>query len=722
MITYVINTSENRTFDSDQLFRLAGYKKIHWLNSRLGEVDQCIEYIKNKQGAIESEEFRVAVIVDFFGFDKIRKPYGRNGYASDAGVECSLYLPYIEGYLTDKLFLALEKKELYSSDYEVFYIKGGKLEIIDNLSNLKEQIDQILEPVESSYVETRKGYVKEDKTFYVSEEGKSYTEAEYEQLKVEIDKLNKRLYENLTEKQKSEVLSDLQVAMDELDQLKAQTREVKSIIEEKAYTEFDLYCTPNLSLRYRIDEFPYIINVNKEDGISTRQFFEAFCDRSIKSKKIRRYFYNTSLGGSAAKSAFENLALYLNLIRLYEREDELKEDGVIDVNGINPEQLKDLLLNAWNKIVQAKKVAKENNSLYYSLKNIQKKNSRKKEFTKLTPEEEFSLARAKIVLPDDEKKNSLEKQYSFIMSMGKKEQKIFIDKDKEEFDDILSKYLEKRNDMTEREVEEDFNERIKSGKLETTNQCPPKQECDYVVGQKQDEISRLMEKVLDAEYSVQQFEEEQRAAKKYYEKYLEAKKVLQRGTLGDIIFFILTLAVVLVPYIVLKSITGFNYASVGVVIACCAVFFGLLAVSFMFALLPAIKKMKNMKKLMLECYKDCLAKKKVALSQLRKRYEVDLIDIEECRYEIRQIVYLYKLNIKKNRNVNLHRNKLDEVENCLGTILNNLGIHPVVDNNVRVEREFNVNKPILSYENKIYKIFSLDAIETLLINTEKGVI
>jgi len=31
MITYVINTSENKTFDSEKLFDLAGYNKIRWI-------------------------------------------------------------------------------------------------------------------------------------------------------------------------------------------------------------------------------------------------------------------------------------------------------------------------------------------------------------------------------------------------------------------------------------------------------------------------------------------------------------------------------------------------------------------------------------------------------------------------------------------------------------------------------------------------------------------
>ncbi len=721
MITYVVNTSENRTFDSDQLFRLAGYKKIHWLNVRLDEVDKCVEYIKNKQGAIESEEFRIAIVVDFFGYDKIRIPYGREGYFEDPGVECSLYLPYIEAYLDDKLFYALEKQELFSAGYEVFYIKGGNLELVENMDNLKEQVDEIVFPDEDSFKGINKNYVKENKTVYVSVDGKSYTVEDHDRLKEELKELNNRLYENLSEKEKDEVLEQMQIINDQLDTVRTEKLEVKKVVEENAYTNFRLYCTKNLSLKFDIKAYPYIISLDNGKGISTRQFFEAFYERTIKGKRIRRYFYNTSLGGSPAKAAFENLALYLNLVRLYEREDSFKEDGVVDVNAVDADQLKSLLLNAWNKIVKAKKVAKENNSFYYSLKSIFREAPKKEKKKKETPGEEFTRIRAKVVVPNDAVRDSIDNQFEFIMSMGKKGEKIFIDHDKEEFDQILSKYLEKRNEITEQDMEEDLQDKIKTDRLEKTNQCPPKQELDYVISQKEEEISSLMGKVLDAEYSVQKFENEQKAAKKYYEKYLEAKKVLQRGTIGDIIFLILTLATVIVPYVVAKSITGFTFGTIMTILLCSGTFLGLFILSFLIAVLPSIKKMNKMKRLMFECYKDCLTKKKIALLELRRRYEVDLISIEELRYEIRQILFLYEFNLKKDRNIDKHRKALDNVENCLGTILNNLGVHPIIDNNVIVEREFNMLKPILAHDNKIYKVFSLDAIESLLIKDDKGV-
>lgn len=720
MVTYVINTSENKTFDSDQLFRLAGYKKIHWLNIGLNKIEKCIDYIKNKQGAIESEEFRISVLVDFFGFDKIRKPFGKENYAEDNGVECGLYLPYIEGYLKDKLFYALEKQDLYSSDYEVFYIKNDKIELIDNVDNLKEQTDQIIKPVESTFRERRKNYVKDMEKVYVSSSGDVYTEEEYNKIKSEIEELNKRLYEKLTKKEREETLDKIQDLSDEIDDLKAKTIEVKKVIEEDAYTAFKLYCTEDMSLEFDINEFPYVVNVSKKDGISKRQFFEAFNDRTRKGKKIRRHFYSTSPGGSPAKAAFENLALSLNLVRLYEREDVIKEEGEIEVSAVNAKELKDLLLLAWNKIIQAKKVARENNSLYFALKNIFKDESANQEVKKVSFAENFASVRSKIYIPYNSENDSIEKQYSIIMNMGKKGEKVFLDEDKEEFDAILTEYLKKRNDITEREVEDEFQDRIKTDRLDRTNQCPPKQECDYLVGLKQDEISKLMGNVLEAEYSVQKFEQEQKSAKKYYKKYLEAKKILQRGTVGDIIFLVLTLLTVILPYVISKAIVGFKFNNAIIIVLCSLAFFALFLLSFFISVLPSIKKMNKMKKMMRECYKDCLAKKKIALQELRHRYEVDLIAIEELRYEIRQIVYLYQLNVKKDRNVNVHRNVLDSVEDCLSTILNNLGIHPVIDSNIGVDGEFNIHKPILSYENKVYRVFSLDAIETLLAKNNKG--
>ena len=62
---------------------------------------------------------------------------------------------------------------------------------------------------------------------------------------------------------------------------------------------------------------------------------------------------------------------------------------------------------------------------------------------------------------------------------------------------------------------------------------------------------------------------------------------------------------------------------------------------------------------------------------------------------------------------------LEVVENHLSAMLNNLGVEPTVVRYKDLAQEFNVNKSYMSNENKIYKIFSIDAIENLFVNKER---
>ena len=144
-------------------------------------------------------------------------------------------------------------------------------------------------------------------------------------------------------------------------------------------------------------------------------------------------------------------------------------------------------------------------------------------------------------------------------------------------------------------------------------------------------------------------DQEQKSAKKIYQDYLAAKKILTRNVGGDILFLILTVLIMMVPFIAIKSIVGFTVGTVLAYVLSAGVFAGLFIVSLILTIMPYVRKMKTAKQQMLECYKNCLAKKKVALAQLKRRYEVDLINIEEFRYEIRQISLLYQLNLEKDK-------------------------------------------------------------------------
>jgi hypothetical protein len=110
-------------------------------------------------------------------------------------------------------------------------------------------------------------------------------------------------------------------------------------------------------------------------------------------------------------------------------------------------------------------------------------------------------------------------------------------------------------------------------------------------------------------------------------------------------------------------------------------------------------------------YTDCYIKERYSMSQIRSRYDSDLIYIERTRYEIRQLKYLYEANVAKDANIKRHRDMLEEVEDRLSGILNNLDVIPTLDPEESIYGEFDISKPIRARENKVYKVFSIDTIE-----------
>jgi hypothetical protein len=112
-------------------------------------------------------------------------------------------------------------------------------------------------------------------------------------------------------------------------------------------------------------------------------------------------------------------------------------------------------------------------------------------------------------------------------------------------------------------------------------------------------------------------------------------------------------------------------------------------------------------------YQDAYRKEFDSMVQLRMKYTEDLLFIERTRYELRQLKCLYEANIAKDVTVKLHRELLEELEGKLGSMLNNLDVEPVLDADESISGEFDINKPIRSRENRIYKIFSIETIEKL---------
>ncbi len=640
MLTYVINTSENRTLDSDKLFELTGYNKIRWLNCPLSEVAVCAQHIFEKQNVIGSEEFRIAVLVDFFGFDRIRVPYGRRKYVPETGVDISLYLPFIETYLLDNLIAFLENRELFTSDFEIYYVQNTKLDRYDFLNNEEAQLRQILS--------------------------------------------------GGTPAQTDEVTG---------------SSEPDGNGEDCVYTSFDLYCTENVSLNFDLKSYPY-----GSLEMTFSQFLKAFSDRISEKYDIRRHYYISNYGGGMARAALDSLTLSLYLIYTYEREESSIEDEEIEIGRIDAQTLKDVLINAWTKICLARDMAKGNDSLYYSLKEnirVDEENLQPKTESGMEVLIDFNTGEAASMHPID--------MYEKVCYYHNRTREQIAKDKRAEFDRLMNEYLVNRDSTKQTDVEAEIAQKMNDGSLITTRQFPSKEEYLHIAKQKQEEISARFDNVLSAAYREVDFTEEKNRADVAYKKFCHVKKCMHRNIIGDLIFMILAIAACVGPYILLQlSGAGLpSWYSLSLGIQCAAVFLILFAVALSLQISILALRMKKAKKELRDAYFDAYKKECDSLASIRARYNEDLLYIERTRYELRQLKFLYELNMAKDANVMRHRKMLEELEDHLGSILNHLDIEPILDPEETVSDEFDMTKPIRAKENKVYRIFSLDVIEKL---------
>lgn len=680
MLTYVINTSENKTFDSDRLFDLAGYNKIRWHNCLLSEIKQCAQEIFEKQNILGADRFRIAVLIDFYGFDRVRVPYGRLGFGGESGVDISLYMPYIEAYLMDNLIAYLELRELYAEDFEIYYVQNSKLERYEFVQGAKEQLKQVLG-------------------------GLDVVEGSEEEARLKVEELNKQKEElegdkKSKKKDKSkDGAEDLPVVRydDEVDE-EFVVPEVQDLVQ---YSSFSLYCTPTVSLNFYLKDYPY-----GSTQMTLGQFFEALRDRMGVRSTIRRYYYVTSYGGGKARLAFDTLSLSLYLIRMYEREESFEKDGEIKISRLDANRLKEVLETAWIKVCIASEVAKSNDSKYIALSDN----------LGADYDEVLGTAVAQDTIPLSLGKENLtvEQTYEKICYLAERTPEQVAEDHRKDFDDIMEKYLVSRDETRERNMEIEFEERIHEGALKKTSYCPSKAEFDALVADKQKKISDLFADALDADYISVDFEDEKKNATKIYREYVNAKACLPKKMLGDLIIMLLAMIAVFVPYTVLQLAhygSGINVWLLAINML--ALFAGLYILAAIIRLAPILGKLRKCKEAMNLCYAKCRRKESYSMSKIRHRYEIDLINIERQRYAIRQLKRFYDANVAIDRNIQRHRDMLREVKDRIAGILNNLDVEPIFDPYESVEGEFDVNKPIRSKDNKVYRVFSIETIEAM---------
>lgn len=713
MLTYVINTSENKTFDCDQLFKLVGYSKICWLNYSLDEIEKCAEEICEKQTALGADDFRLAILIDFYGFDRVRNLYGSDGYTPDEmGVDLSLYFPFIEAYVYDHLFSKIRKKELIIKERHIFYIQNGKHDDFNVVSNIVKQLEYILEPDEDCVTDVISYKVPKEE-FLLKRQlenekalaNKDITSDDIEGFK-QLYEEKKRLLENVEsdseiEKRSKALIENLQAAEDlkEKELFEPKTETVYIEIPQKRYSKFNLYCTENLSLSFQMSDYPY----TNERGLTFEEFYRAFKQRECLNHDIKRHYYYASFGSGIAKAAFDNLSLSLYLIKLYEREESMRDNEEVVIGRIDPETLKSMLITAWNKICSARTIALNNSSEYYDIKSLEADRIVDKK-----AEQEEMKVKINHQVANDANKLSVDKMYSEICKICVNNDGEMTADDKIELDSMMSKYLIARDDINESSDDVQFNS-IKDD-IKKVKQCPSKTDYERTIAKKKDRISKILKETMNVEYQNKDYTEQKEQSDKAYTSYLLAKRSLNRALLTDLALWFFMMVVVMVPFIAIKE---FNFTSVMMYLSTAVLFTGIFILAFAIAVIPLVKRLKVASKKVKECYIECRSQQKNALIDYQYRYENELRNIEHLRYDLRNITRLHNHNLAKNKNIEQHRQMLEIVENHLSAMLNNLGVEPVIVKYKDLDNEFNVTKSYMSNENRIYKIFSIETIEGL---------
>lgn len=713
MLTYVINTSENKTFDSDQLFKLVGYNKICWMNYALDEMEKCAEEICEKQTVLGADDFRIAILVDFYGFNRVRNSYGTDGYSPiETGVDLSLYFPFIEAYIVDHLYSNIRKKELVVKEKHIFYIQNGQHDSFNVLSNELKQLEYVLEPDENSVTDVisvpmsktdierriKEEAEREEAEKDITAEEREALLRKYVERKNVLDNVSD--YAALTELQ-DEAISEEQekiIAQEEA-ALSGQQNEVYIKVPQKCYSRFNLYCTRSLSLCFKMSDYPY----TNRKGLSFEEFYRAFKQRESQYSGIKRYHYYASFGSGAAKAAFDNLSLSLYLIKMYEREECFQQSNEVIIDRIDPDKLKSLLITAWNKVCSARTIALNNSSQYYDLKQFLSAT----EPTKAECIKEISSAN-QVQARKKAREMSTEEIYMAICDMAAEDSDKLNQEEKIKLDTYMQGYLSVRDDTKAAIDENEF--LAKREECSKISQCPSRSDYENVIAKKNAAIAEVLKSTMNVEYKNKDFSEQKETADKAYGEYSLSKRSLGSSLFIDIAVWVLAMVVMLVPFMAMNS---FNFTSVTLLIIMGVVLSGIFLSAFLMRTLPLSAKLKSSKKKLRDCFVACKQQQEAALNNYEYRYKTELVTIEHFRYEIRNITRLYEYNLAKNRNIELHRQMLEVVENKLSAMLNNLGVEPVVVRYNDLSEEFDVNKSYMSNDNRIYKIFSIEAIENL---------
>ncbi len=652
MLTYVINTSENKVFDSNLLFELVGYSQIRWKHCSLDKIDLCATEIcaEEKSKILSTGEYRVVVLVDFFGF-----PHTDPAKEETAGEYVELYKGFLEYYLMENLFGTLKQNNIPAKACEIYYIQYVAYEPLAVNRMAAEQTARLFGLAEEEKLLKKQRHQK-------GEDGIVYPRAAESSKKHEMFLLPC-----------SEGV-ELQIDF------------CKKKGQEEDYDEEDEPLTEG-------------------KGMSFYEFFTYFCNHRDDARKFGITVHKPYVTfGDASRAAYDALSLSLYLVHLYERRDDVAPDT--EIRRPDDRVFVDVLRTSLRKVHSARVAALKNDCRYYPL-NVQHK--------KKDPEKAVK-SNKKAAKAKKPPRLTEEAQYLQICRLAGEKGLIETQELQKERDALMKQYLEQRDFARSKEKEEqdaDFVE-IEEDLDIMVEQCPSALEYKNAVDDKKKEIATLLEESLSEDDTMQSFEEEKEEATEIYTAYKKAKACQTRNIIGDTVMLILMLIAMIVPYGLLTfSGKPFTGITVTMYVIAIAMFGGLYVFLFLGHLIRSVGEIRRQRVKLELLYQKCMEKRNKSLDNLRKRYSYDLIEIEELRKDIWEIAARDRKNAEKNHHVELHRAMLERVENQLSGMLNNFGEKPDITLIEDVRDEFKIEKPIAAAENKIYKIFSMDAIDAM---------
>lgn len=665
MHTYVINTSENKKFDSNLLFDLANYNQIQWMWCSLPKIRECAEEIFKKEIIpIPSRDFRVVVLVDFFKYrfaSRTNLGDNANMISDSPGEYVAIYKNFIGQFLLAHLFDHLRKKGMPARECEIYFVQYHN--------------EPTSETNEMRMTQTAQMFDLDPETEIL----KNLTRPA-----VEVEEGGERVTPEAT----------------------------GSAPELPRHSEFVLYCTKDVSLSFP----PPPGKTAGEEGSTFESFYRYYThDRSKELDnfpvKIHPPYVSQRETDNAA--AFDTLSLSLYLIYLYERLDTVSGDPKI--LKPDPAMLKNLIMRSYQNVHQARasiqkscmyfKLDVPDGAVDHMLKESQGQSDDITEAEVKNPKNREEATKG-LTLSED-----VDLLYKDILRFAEMDDSLQSDMNREEMDKLMGAYLSTRDDKRDDSASVDLKRNYPM-----TEDYPSPLELKLAKEEKNKKLQKLLSLALDADYVSTDYSEKKEEAEKVRENYHRLRAKMRGKLLADAIFFLLSVGLLVGSYALLQMV-GMNVLLSAVAVGIsAAVFAALYGLSFALHILPLASMIKGERLKMKRLCTDCYVMHHLSFKKLSRRYQQYLPLIEDVRYSLRILDRLDRANKMKNVHVEAHQKMLENVEETLIGMHNSFGITVLPTGGYADEEAcvVNVEKPYHHPDNKIYQILSIDSISKMM--------